>query len=161
MSRNSSVTRAQFAGQRRSDLGDIGAVVLADDRAHGVDMLIDDLQRDLGEVGAVLKQPAQAFGRSHHLRVAERAGDRLSSRGPRRNRLSCRVLVDRPIVPNPATGGIQALTLVLHPVAEVAGRSRLSAASARATGSNSPGNAARTVLRSLAVSGVILSAIPA
>jgi hypothetical protein len=62
---------AQAGGQHP---GDIGAGVFAHDRAHGIDMLVDDRQRDLFQVGRVLQQPAQAVGNRTDGGVAQRAG---------------------------------------------------------------------------------------
>ncbi len=48
--------------------------MLADDRADGIDMLVDQQDRDLLEVRRMLKQPAQALGGAGNLRITE-SGD--------------------------------------------------------------------------------------
>ena len=50
------------AGQRAPPSPRVGAVMLADDGAHRIDMLVDQRERDAGEIRRVLDQPAQAVG---------------------------------------------------------------------------------------------------
>ena len=65
---------AQPLRQRAGDVGEVGAGMFADDGAHGVDVLVDERDRDARDLRRVLEQPAQAFGDAGDLGIAERRG---------------------------------------------------------------------------------------
>src|SRR5580704_10499928 len=67
---------AQASGQCAGDRREIGARMFAGDRAHRVDMLLDQRQRNAGYFGGVLEKPAETFGGVGDRRVTE--GGRLS-----------------------------------------------------------------------------------
>src|SRR5437016_125380 len=67
----------QLLGERLRGGGGVRAAMLTDDRAHRVDMLVDERVGDSVEVWGVLDQPAQAVGRRRRGRIAEGRGPAL------------------------------------------------------------------------------------
>ena len=68
-------------------VGDVGTGVFADDGAHGIDVLVDELDRDVGHVRGVLEQPAQALGDAGDFGIAERGGLALDVVGGAKQRV--------------------------------------------------------------------------
>ena len=60
--------------QRGRDVGDVGTGVFADDRAHGIDVLVDQFRRNDHHFRRVLDQPAQALGHASDLGIAKGGG---------------------------------------------------------------------------------------
>ena len=53
---------AQPPGQLAGQFLGIGADIFPVDRAHRIDMLVDQRQRDVGQIGRMLDKPAQTIG---------------------------------------------------------------------------------------------------
>jgi hypothetical protein len=68
------VDLVQPPGECGGDRGKVGAGMFAGDGAHGIDMLLDEAQRNASHVRRVLDQPAQTVGDRADRRVAERGG---------------------------------------------------------------------------------------
>lgn len=62
---------AELAIQRVCDRRDVGSCTFAHDRAHRIDMLIDQCDRNTGTVRRMLKDTAQAFGGRRRERIPE------------------------------------------------------------------------------------------
>ena len=58
--------------ERAGDIGEIGPGVFASDRAHGIDVLVDELDRDALDLRGVFEEPAQAVGDAGGRGIAER-----------------------------------------------------------------------------------------
>ena len=79
--RNSSVTSRNRLVSVVGQLLGVGAGIFAIDRAHRIDVLIHQLDRNAGHVGRVLDQPAQAVGGRRHQRKSEGRGFALDVMG--------------------------------------------------------------------------------
>ena len=92
---------------------DVGPGVFAGDRAHGIDVLVDELDRDARDFRRVFEKPAQAFGDAGGLGIAERCGFALDVVGGAEQRL-VRLLGDAELLDVPARR-FEALAFGLHP----------------------------------------------
>ena len=100
------------------DLRDVGARLLADDRAHRVDMLVDQRERDAAHVGRMLDQTAQAVGWRRHDGKAEGRRFAFDVMGSMEQRLVRRL--GEAFGLDVAPRGIEPVAFVVHPGRELA-----------------------------------------
>jgi hypothetical protein len=125
--------------------------MLADDGTDGIDVLIDDRQRDLGEIEA-----SSAAGKAFGGRTApDIQAFRIAAMSWAARKQFLAGLLRQAARPDLAAGGVEARAFVLHPVR----KSPEIAASAPRPGDRVffPGPLRPHQLRSLLVSGVIIS----
>ena len=96
--------------------------VLADDGAHGVDVLIDERERNAPRIVRQLDQPAQAVGDGGDQRKAQGGGLAFDVVAGAEQRLA--LLHRQAVAPDVGARLVELLALVVHPAVEFRGQLR-------------------------------------
>src|SRR4029453_17363083 len=107
----------QAFGQRRRKLFGIGARIFTMDRAHRIDVLLDQFERDAGGIGRVSDQPAKTLSHGCDGRVPERRRFALDVVRGVKERIC---FGPSGILGESAAGFVQPITFGIHPTAEFA-----------------------------------------
>ena len=109
---------AQPPGQRGGGVEQVGAGIFAHDRAHRIDVLVDQRQRNPLHVRRMLDQPAQAVGGTDDGGITERAGFALDVVGGAEQYVVG--LLGEAVALDVLPRGVEPLALGIHPAGELA-----------------------------------------